>query len=133
MDTALWVVRMIKAEIRQDGPGDLSLNQVRALAVLENDPDCPLCTVADVLLLTPPSTSHLVDGLVKQGLVERRPDPVDRRQVRLRLTTRGRKALTQAFEGARKHLAGRLASLSATDRDLVARAMTVLRPLVAGA
>src|SRR5438105_3562005 len=72
MDAALWIVRFMKAEIGKARPGDLSLNQVRALAVLQGQPDCALTAVAEVLALTAPSTSHLVDGLVKRHLADRR-------------------------------------------------------------
>jgi DNA-binding MarR family transcriptional regulator len=130
MDTALWIVRLVRAEIRRTRPGDLSLTQVRALGVLEGHPDCTLSAVAEVLGLTAPSTSHLVDGLVRHRLIERRASAEDRRQVCLRLTARGERALDQAFDVTRKALATRLAPLTAEDRDLVARAMKALRPLV---
>jgi len=47
--------------------------------------------LADVLELQPISLVRLLDRLVEQGLVERRPDPNDRRANRLYLTTAGRK------------------------------------------
>jgi DNA-binding MarR family transcriptional regulator len=130
MDTALWIVRILRAEIRRARPASLSLNQVRALGGIESFPDSPLCAVADVLGLTAPSTSHLVDGLVRRGLVDRRSAPNDRRQVQLRVTARGARALERALDHSRKHLAARLAPLSAAERASIGRAMGVLRPLV---
>jgi MarR family transcriptional regulator for hemolysin len=46
--------------------------------------------LADLLELQPISLVRLLDRLVEQGLLERRPDPRDRRANRLFLTRRGR-------------------------------------------
>lgn len=46
--------------------------------------------LADVLELQPISLVRLLDRLVEHGLLERRPDPKDRRANRLFLTDRGR-------------------------------------------
>ena len=46
--------------------------------------------LADVLELQPISLVRLLDRLVEHGLLERRPDPRDRRANRLFLTQRGR-------------------------------------------
>lgn len=46
--------------------------------------------LADVLELQPISLVRLLDRLVEHGLLERRPDPRDRRANRLFLTDRGR-------------------------------------------
>lgn len=47
--------------------------------------------LADVLELQPISLVRLLDRLVEQGLLERRPDPRDRRANQLFLTTAGRR------------------------------------------
>jgi DNA-binding MarR family transcriptional regulator len=61
------------------------------------------------VLLSQPALSRLLDRLAERGLVERRPDPVDGRSVRLALTEPGRAAQRQI---GRQHARG------------VARAMT---------
>ncbi|TNM61102.1 MarR family transcriptional regulator [Streptomyces sp. NP160] len=61
-----------------------------------------LGALADAVLLPQPSLSRLVDRLVAQGLVQREPDPADRRGVVLVLTTAGR-ALQR--EVGRRHAA----------------------------
>lgn len=49
-----------------------------------------LGALAEAVLLPQPSLSRLVDRLVAQGLLEREPDPADRRGVVLVLTDAGR-------------------------------------------
>ena len=51
---------------------------------------CPLGNLADDLDSTPRNITGLVDNLERDGLVERMPDPEDRRSVRARLTDAGR-------------------------------------------
>jgi DNA-binding MarR family transcriptional regulator len=70
-----------------------------------------------------------LDRLEEAGLVERRPDPTDRRGTLVRLTRRGKTAIDKAVE---THVANEerlLRSLSAADRRALDK---VLRRLLAG-
>lgn len=49
-------------------------------------------------LVTSGTMTNRVDRLVARGLVERLPDPADRRGVQVRLSTAGRKAVDGALE-----------------------------------
>jgi DNA-binding MarR family transcriptional regulator len=73
--------------------------------------------VADHLLLRHHSAVELVDRAVAAGLVERRPDPTDQRQVRLVLTPAG---------------AQRLEHLSALHLEELTRLGSALHPLTDG-
>lgn len=48
-----------------------------------------LTDVAHSLRVTRPTATRLVDGLVQRGWIERRPDPEDRRRIRLYVTEAG--------------------------------------------
>ena len=132
IDTAFLVVRLVRAEIRESRPGQLSLQQVQALACVERQPGASLSWVAEQIGLALPSASHLVDALVRRGLLARRSDTTDRRRVRLDLTARGASALRRAVDVARAMVAERLASLTAPERRAVAEAIDLLRPHLAG-
>ncbi|GAB2581411.1 MarR family transcriptional regulator [Streptomyces capparidis] len=67
-----------------------SASQLRVLLTLEHHEGINLRTLADSLASTPPSTSRLCDRLQAAGLVERVVSPADRREVCLRLSSRGR-------------------------------------------
>lgn len=58
----------------------------------------------------------LVDELEQRGLVERRPDPADRRVRALYLTRKGRETLASGREIAREHEAELTRGLAAADR-----------------
>ncbi len=68
----------------------LSEGRLRLLFRLYRQGDCPLGNLAEDLDSTPRNITGLVDHLERDALVERVPDPDDRRSVRARLTEAGR-------------------------------------------
>jgi DNA-binding MarR family transcriptional regulator len=68
----------------------LSEGRLGVLFRLYRRGECPLGTLAEDLDSTPRNITGLVDHLERDGLVERVPDPEDRRSVRARLTEAGR-------------------------------------------
>jgi DNA-binding MarR family transcriptional regulator len=80
-------------------PLGLTLQQSRALWIVRSwGGDGPhLRALAEQLHLTPRSVTAIVDGLEAQGLLERIPDPADRRAVTARLTTAGRERCETAI------------------------------------
>jgi DNA-binding MarR family transcriptional regulator len=80
-------------------------------------------------MLTSGGITKRLDRLVAAGLVERRPDPADRRGTLVRLTRRGKAAIDRAIEthvANERHL---LAHLSASERRSLD---DLLRKLLAG-
>jgi long-chain acyl-CoA synthetase len=80
-------------------PLDLSLPQYRVLALL-GEGSTASSVLARRLAVSPPTVTAVVDGLVGRGLVERRPDPEDRRRLTLLLTRDGAKVLAAADAAA---------------------------------
>jgi DNA-binding MarR family transcriptional regulator len=75
------------------------------------------------LQVSTPTVVNTATRMVKDGLIERRADPVDRRLVRLYLTTKGR-AARAPIEAARRQLAERaLATLGDDEREALAGAL----------
>ena len=79
-------------------------------------------------LVTSGTMTNRVDRLTARGLVERYPDPDDRRGVLVRLTPEGRLAVDGAFEALLTAEHQLLDGLPAADRRTLA---TLLRPLLA--
>jgi len=107
------------------GDDDLSLSQYRLLAFLSQG-DWAASALADRLQVSRPSITGLVDGLVKRGLVERRPSPDDRRRIDHVLTVDGRAALRTADERADTRLRNVLAEVPADVADDVLDSLTRL-------
>ncbi|MFI2201628.1 MarR family winged helix-turn-helix transcriptional regulator [Streptomyces sp. NPDC020192] len=67
-----------------------SVEQWRVLSCAADGQGHPMTEIADHALMPAPSLTKLVDRMVADNLVHRRPDPADRRRVLLYLTPRGR-------------------------------------------
>ncbi|MFJ4693781.1 MarR family winged helix-turn-helix transcriptional regulator [Streptomyces sp. NPDC088766] len=94
-----------------------SASQLRVLFVLEHQEGINLRTLADSLASTPPSTSRLCDRLQAAGLVERVVSPSDRRELRLRLSGRGRAFLADLRGRRERELRAVLAGMPAGKRS----------------
>jgi MarR family transcriptional regulator, transcriptional regulator for hemolysin len=82
--------------------------------------------LADMLDLQPISLTRLLDGLAHNGLIERRPDPDDRRAKRLYLTPAARPLLTRLGNLAEELMGTALAGLDqGTTEALLASLLTV--------
>lgn len=80
--------------------------------------------------LSPSSITELVEGMEREGMVRREPDPEDRRAVRVNLTPEGRRQLQRFEQTAAVALADALASLTAAQRQRVRAAFNDLRHVI---
>src|SRR6185312_10908971 len=102
----------------------------RALAVLHRGGPQRLGELAERLRIAPRSATEVVDALAERGLVERRPDPADRRATLVALTAHGEE-VSAAIRAARKTGAGSLfARLPPPDQEELARLLTNHRAAV---
>lgn len=87
------------------GEQDLTLAQLRLLMLLRARPGATAGALAAELRVTPPTITGLVDRLVRQHLVRREEDPLDRRLVRNELTDVGLAVVGEIERAGRAHLA----------------------------
>ncbi len=108
-------------------PWEVTPGQARAVGVLMRHGVLRLNELSEHLRIAARSTTEVVDGLETRGLVERRPDPDDRRATLVALTPAGRAAGT-AVSAARSAEAERFfGRLSATDQAHLRRILRKLR------
>ncbi|MFI7540807.1 MarR family winged helix-turn-helix transcriptional regulator [Actinoplanes sp. NPDC049599] len=99
----------------------------RALAVLLRHGPMRPGALAEHLRIAPRSATEVVDDLARRGLVERAPDPGDRRATLVNLTAAG-SAAGDAIRSAREAAADRFfAGLGADDRADLTRILRQLR------
>jgi DNA-binding MarR family transcriptional regulator len=75
--------------------------------------------LADRLGLPPSAMVALVDGLERDGMLERQPAPDDRRVRALYMTPKGRRTLKRAIDVAIEYEAELCGSLEAEERELL--------------
>jgi DNA-binding MarR family transcriptional regulator len=97
--------------------------QARLLSLLSLEP-LPMRRLAQQLKCEPSNVTGIVDRLETRGLVERRPDPTDRRVKLAAATTEGRqvaRSLRDSLRFAREPLAGLSDEERLSLRDLLRR------------
>jgi DNA-binding MarR family transcriptional regulator len=77
----------------------------RALHFIARNPEISVTDLLAILKITKQSFNRVLNDLLKQGLVERRPAPNDRRMRLLRATTKGNDLVAQLWEAQRPRLA----------------------------
>jgi DNA-binding MarR family transcriptional regulator len=81
------VTRQLATVLEREG---CTVEQWRTLTLLADGQSHPMAEIAEVALLPAPSVTRLVDRMVADNLVYRKPDDRDRRRVLVRITRRGR-------------------------------------------
>lgn len=109
-----------------DGPAErLEATRRKLLtAVVENEP-ATLNAVAAAVDRGAPAVSRSIDALVKAGLVERQPDPNNRRRLALRLTGAGREELSRS-PSSNRMLQLKLERLAHSELRAVERALEIM-------
>ena len=129
---AFWSVARRLRETSQEtlAPWDITPAHLRALRVLKRHGTMRLSELSDYLHIAPRSATEVVDALESRGLVQRRPDPGDRRATLAELTAPGADMLEAIRAAARGTEAGRVfGRLSPADRAELARILGQLRDL----
>jgi DNA-binding MarR family transcriptional regulator len=115
---ALHLLRRLRAE---DDALGVSPPRLSALSVVVYAGPIGIGALATAEGVSPPTMSRLVDGLEREGLVRRAPDPEDARGVLVRATAKGERILTSGRRQRVRTLAEGLAKLSPAEVDAVAR------------
>lgn len=109
----------------------LSVRQMEALGALnrlmtDRHEGIPLKTLAHHLRMSVPSTSLLVDSMVKKGLFDRKENPRDRRSLCIRLSEEGESKFHQLHNGMKKRLESLFSILPEEDRETFCRTLDTL-------
>ncbi|MGE5289892.1 MAG: MarR family winged helix-turn-helix transcriptional regulator [Micromonosporaceae bacterium] len=94
----------------------VTLPQFRMLAVLASHGETKLVTLAESLAVNPSTAMRMVDRLVATGLVSRKVNPKNRREVALRLTDSGRQIVGEVTSRRRQEIAAIVARMPPAHR-----------------
>jgi len=106
---------------------DLTMPQMRGLFVLDaSDRALALTELAPMMGLSVAAAGRAVDGMVRNGLVSRSEDPIDRRIKRLALTAAGKAALARITEARLVGLRRFAGTLGERERAALASALNAV-------
>jgi len=128
---AIHLLRRLRAE---DDALGISPPRLSALSVVVFTGPLQIGALAAAEGVAAPTMTRLVDGLERDGLVARDPDPHDGRAVVIRATAKGTRVLRRGRARRVETLARGLRSLEPAELDALARGVDALeRMLRAGA
>lgn len=122
------VARQLRTQTQRAlAPWDVTPSQARALDVLTRYGPMRLGALSELLRIAPRSATEVVDALEGARLVERGPDPDDRRAIVVALTGRGEEVAAGIRAARAAEAEGFFARLDQADRTSLARILQTLR------
>lgn len=122
------VNRQLEEELHERlRPAGIPIEQFRVLEALEESGTCSMGELAERALVEPPTLTKIIDRMISETLVQRAPDPHDRRKV-LILTAPAGKALYRRLRRVSSSQEERLAKQLHGDKAEQLRAL--LRELI---
>lgn len=120
------MVGRLARRLRQRTLGELTPSQLSVLSSLDRQGPMTLSALAETEGVVAASISGIVGRLVDKGLVERVPNPDDKRSTLVEMSSRGRQVLEKGRGERTAFLAGRIDQLSAEEREVLAEAVAIL-------
>lgn len=118
---------LMLTELRRELEDKMTLARFDLLASLERDDGQTLAGLSRALLVTAGNVTGLVDRAERDGVVERRPEPSDRRVARVWLTREGRALIRELLPLHARHVHELIGGLPAQDRRELRRLLGGLR------
>jgi MarR family transcriptional regulator for hemolysin len=126
--------RLLRRRFEQNARvSGLTRSQWQVLATLANNEGINQSGLADLLEIEPITLGRIIDKLEAQGLIERHPDPSDRRAWLLHLTPAARPKLTQLRGLADVTRAEALAGVPEADTERLLQTLQALKANLADA
>lgn len=125
----LALTRLARRIRQADVHVGVTLSQLSVMRVLQAEPWLTLSELAASERVQPPTMTRLVGLLEQAGMVQRRPDPGDRRIVRVALTESGAALLHDSHRRRNAFLSERLAHLDEHDMATLHAALPLLERL----
>lgn len=123
-------IHLLRRLRRQDDASGVTAPHLSALSVLVFGGARTLGELAAAEQVRPPSMTRIVHNLEREGLVEREPQPGDRRAVRLRATDAGRRILEEGRARRVHSLAERLRALDEDELACLERAAGLIEGVI---
>lgn len=117
-------------QLRQQTAEAFTPTQLSVIGTIHRHGPISLGDLAARERLSPPTISKVVAAIEAEGVIERIPDPEDRRVCRVRVTRSGERWIERSRAARNEWLAERIAALAPAERAALAAAVPVLERLV---
>jgi DNA-binding MarR family transcriptional regulator len=124
------VITRTARRLRQQAGADLGPSQTAALATVERHGPLTPSELAEIERIQRPTATRVVGRLEEAGLVERLPDPADRRSFTVNVTAKGRALMRKLRTRKNAYLARRLRGASEEELETLERAAEILEDLL---
>jgi DNA-binding MarR family transcriptional regulator len=114
------------AEAEREGLSVAQFGLLYSFVRLRRGEALPVGALAEAAGIAQPTATRMLDGLERQGIVERRPSTEDRRSVSVQLTDRGRRLLNRKRKLVDTKRKAVFESLDPADREAAARLLRAL-------
>ncbi|MBU8807424.1 MarR family transcriptional regulator [Mycolicibacterium goodii] len=98
----------------------VTVPQLRVMMMIATRGAMNLAGVAEALQVSPSNASRICDRLLKVGMIDRRDDPADRRNIALTLTAEGQALIDRVVRHRRSAIRRILRQMSPERRELLA-------------
>ncbi len=133
VDRLRLVLLRLARRIRTNSAGAITPSQLAVVATIVRNGPLTVGQIAEIEHVRPPSVSKIVAALEREGLVERRDDPEDRRRTPIAVTPAGEDYVAAVRAAGRGWIASRLDELDPDDVELLRRALPALERLLGSA
>jgi len=100
------------------------------LQILQRKGPLSISAIGLLLLIAKQNMTTFIDRLMRDGLVERRNDPADRRIISIVLTEKGGHVLREWRRGLQKIIRGNVRRLNDEERDSLQAALRAIKTIV---
>lgn len=102
---------------------DVTLTQYRTLVVLASQGPQSLAGLATSVGVTPATATRMCDRLIRKGLIRRKSESDDRRQLRLSLSKSGRELIAAVTQRRRAEIAQVLTAITPEQQSVLIQAL----------
>ena len=124
--SASRVLVAVAARSLSDVAEDVTLTQYRTLVILASRGPQNLAGLAEAVGVTPATATRMCDRLVRKGLVRRRTERDDRRQLRVALTAKGRSLVDAVTDRRRREIEIIMKDISTEEQVVLVQALARL-------
>jgi DNA-binding MarR family transcriptional regulator len=132
LDAVPSIMEAIRANVRILDSTVMSLPQLRCLGMIDRNPGIGVAAIAVKVGVATPTTSAMVDRLVRANAVQSCADPADRRRMQLFITSVGHLQLHAARKSARDDVAKVLSDCSSQELQIIHKGLALLKNKICG-